>query len=186
MANLDQPFGFMPKRHLTGGIIRAAEYKMVNAEASAIFSGDPVILAATGYLDVAAATNANQIGVFHGVRWIDLDGSVRFSQYWPAGQTGIGEPLAYVYDDPSIVYEVQCQGGALAQTNIGNNVDLQYNAGDTLIGRSRAAIDMSAPGAASAQYRILGLSARPGNALGAFAIADVIFNEHLHRVTAGI
>ena len=184
MANLDQPNGFIPKRHMGGGIIRAAAYQLANAESSAIFSGDPVVKKADGYIGVAAATDVNQIGVFHGVRWIDLDGSVRFSQYWPAGQACIGEPEAYVFDDPGIVYEAQAQGGAFTRTNIGNNVDLQYNAGDTLIGRSKAALDLSAPAAGTAQYRLLNLA--DGSEFGNFARIEVLFNEHLLRVTAGI
>ena len=55
MANVDAAFGAKPIRHLTGGVIRATEYKMVYEYGANVFTGDFVKLAATGYIQVAAA-----------------------------------------------------------------------------------------------------------------------------------
>ena len=57
MANLDAPSGARPFRHLSGGMIRASEYKIASGTSSNIFTGDFVKLLATGYIDVASAGN---------------------------------------------------------------------------------------------------------------------------------
>ena len=47
MANVDAAFGAKPVRHLTGGVIRANEWKIVKEYAANVFTGDFVKLAAT-------------------------------------------------------------------------------------------------------------------------------------------
>ncbi len=51
MANLDAPNGAKPVRHLTGGVIRAREWKIASGSSTAIFTGDFVKLLSTGYID---------------------------------------------------------------------------------------------------------------------------------------
>ena len=46
MANLDAPSGARPFRHLSGGMIRASEYKIASGTSSNIFTGDFVKLLA--------------------------------------------------------------------------------------------------------------------------------------------
>ena len=65
MANTDAAFGAKAVRHLTGGSIRANEYKIVKEYAANVFTGDFVKLAATGYIQVASAGN-RLLGVFAG------------------------------------------------------------------------------------------------------------------------
>jgi hypothetical protein len=188
MANQDAPNGFTPLRHRRGGVVRSNAYKIASAYGTAIMAGDAVVLAASGKIERAAAGDVNIAGVFQGVRWIDPDGSVRFSKFWPAGQTTLDslDAEAMVIDDPDVAFEVQAQGGSFAQTNVGNNADILVNAGDVPTGRSRMAINMAAPAAGTAQLRILGLVDRAGNEAGAFARLEVVFNEHLFKSTAGI
>ena len=50
MANVDAAFGMRPVRHLTGGQIRANEYKIESGTSSNIFTGDCVKLLGTGYM----------------------------------------------------------------------------------------------------------------------------------------
>ncbi len=40
MANANTPIGFVPLRHLTGGVIRAQEYPIANSYAANLASGD--------------------------------------------------------------------------------------------------------------------------------------------------
>ena len=67
MANVDAPNGAKPVRHLTGGVIRASEWKIIgdgNASSN-IFTGDFVKLQSSGYITVADAGN-RILGVFAG------------------------------------------------------------------------------------------------------------------------
>lgn len=189
MSNVNAPNGFRPTRHLKGGVIRTNDYQIASGTASAILQGDPVHLADTGLLEKAAGGDVNLAGVFAGVRWTDPDGTPRFSNQWPAAQAtkGAAPAMATVYDDPDIAFEVQCKTGtAFAQTNVGNNADFDAGTGNTATGMSGASLDISAAAAATANFRILGLIDRPGNAVGDSARIEVRFNEHLAINAAGI
>ena len=125
MANVNGPFGLRPARHLTGGVIRASEYSIASGYATSIFTGDVVEMTGTGTnVGKAAAQNADNIGVFAGCRYVDAQGKQQFSQYWPASTTAT-DVVAFVYDDPNIVFEAQtdtlAEGdiGALADWNVG-------------------------------------------------------------------
>ena len=50
--------------------------------------------------------------------------------------------MAYVCDDPNVVFQAQGDG-SLAQTALGNNVAVVQTAGSTAIGTSKNAIDAS-------------------------------------------
>lgn len=188
MANVNAPNGFRPVRHLSGGVIRQNEGKIASGLGSNIFTGDLVVLKNDGYLDKAAAGDVNCIGVFAGVYWTDTDGTPRFEKRWPTGQTTLGsaDAKAMIYDDPHIVYEAQVTGAALAQTHIGNNADILATAGSTTTAQSAHSIDLSSPGAGTAQIRIMGLVNRPDNELGNYARVECLINEHLFRAAAGI
>lgn len=171
MANTSRPNGFVPIRHARGGVIRASasKYTFDTAYAANVFTGDVLKLANTGLLQVAAAGDTNLVGVFAGVRWVDTDGSIRFSKYWPTGQTvKTGTvPEVFIYDDPGIVYSVQAytaSTGYYATTMNGNNADLKANtAGSTTTGQSGMEIDLDSIAATTAQFRILGPVNRPDN-----------------------
>jgi len=87
MANTNAPNGFVPLRHLTGGVIRPQAYPIANGFATSLFSGDLVTLLSDG--TVGIGTNAtNALGVFYGVQYIDqTSGDVKFSKIWPASTT---------------------------------------------------------------------------------------------------
>ena len=112
MANVNAPNGFVPLRHLTGGVIRASEYAIANSYAANIASGDLVTLAADGTV-IRGTAGGTALGVFYGVEYIDNDtGDVKFRKVWNTGTTAkANEPIkAYVYDDPNITYAVQVNG----------------------------------------------------------------------------
>ena len=50
MANTDNPNGFTPVKHLSGGTLRAAEYKIASGETESMFTGDLVTLDADGFI----------------------------------------------------------------------------------------------------------------------------------------
>ena len=183
MANVDAAFGLVPVRHMSGNVPRANKYTIASGLAENIFTGDLVILISTGLLTPHTATEVNNIGVFAGVSYTASDGSYVYSQYWPTG-TSATNIIAYVYDDPYIVYRVQ-SAGTTAQTNIGNCADVVAGAGSTTTGQSGFEIS-GTMAAGTATCKILGLWDSPDNAFGANAIMEVLINEHILKDGAGI
>ena len=183
MANVDAAFGFVPVRHMSGNIPRANKYTIASGLAENIFTGDLVILINTGLLTPHTATETNNIGVFAGVSYTASDGSFVYSQYWPSGTTAT-DIIAYVYDDPYIVYKVQ-SAGTTAQTNIGNCADVVAGAGSTTTGQSGFELN-STMANGTATCKIIGLYESPDNAFGANAVVEVLVNEHILKATAGI
>lgn len=183
MANADSAFGFVPLRHMSGYAPRANKYTITSGLAENIFTGDAVILAADGTLQPAAATEVNIIGVFGGCSYTASDGSYVYSEYWPTG-TVATDIIAYVYDDPYIVFKAQ-SAGTPAQTNIGNCADIVAGAGSTTTGTSGFEIS-GTMAAGTAQTKIVAIYDAPENSFGANAVMEVLINEHVLKQTAGI
>ena len=177
MANKDAAFGARPVRHLTGGTIRANEYKMVKEYAANVFTGDFVQLAATGYVQVGAATN-RLLGVFNGCKYTASNGEVVFKRYWPTGTATLndGDVTAYVYDDPNIVFAIQSSGSTVFADigNLGNHV---AGAGSTSTGQSAHEIN-GTTGTGTAGLRVLGLYNEPKNAYGTNVVLETVIWEH--------
>jgi hypothetical protein len=177
MANLDAPSGARPFRHLSGGMIRASEYKIASGTSSDIFTGDFVKLLSTGYIDVASAGN-RILGVFAGVKYTASDGEVVYKKYFPTGTTTLGsaDVTAYVYDDPNITYRIQSAGSA-DFTDIGNLADHVAGSGSTTTGQSGHEIS-GTTGTGTAGLRILRLIDDPDNSAGTNGELEVAIYEH--------
>ena len=177
MANLDAPAGAKPFRHLSGGMIRASEYKIASGTSSDIFTGDFVKLLSTGYIDVASAGN-RILGVFAGVKYTASDGEVVYKKYFPTGTTTLGsaDVTAYVYDDPNITYRIQSAGSA-DFADIGNLADLVAGSGSTTTGQSGHEIS-GTTGTGTATFRILRLIDDPDNSAGTNGEFEVVIYEH--------
>ena len=183
MANVDSPFGFVPSRHMSGSPIRTNKYTITSGLAENIFNGDLVILTTAVVITPHTATETNNLGVFAGVSYTASDGSYQYSEYWPSGTTGTNI-IAYVYDDPYIVYKVQSDGSP-AQTDLGACADVVADAGSTTTGQSGFQLN-SSMGSGTATCKIIGLYESPENAFGANAVVEVLINEHILKATAGI
>jgi len=179
MANTDAAFGAKPVRHLTGGTIRANEWKILGdgTSSSNIFTGDFVKLGATGYIDVAAAGN-RLLGVFAGCSFTNSSGEQVFSKYYPASTTtqNSSDITAFVYDDPNIVYAIQSSGSA-DFADIGNNADHVAGTGSTTTGHSKFEIN-GTTGTGTAGLTILGLYNSPKNAYGTNGVLEATIYEH--------
>lgn len=177
MANVDAPRGFVPVGHKGGGEIRTAEFEILESYATAIYTGDSVILS-SGYVNIAAQDSATVLGVFAGCQYTNDAGEVIFSKYWPgvdlAGSTKVVKALVYV--DPDILYEVQTDTGTTSTiANVGVAYDMEADhAGSTLTGQSGQEIDLSDTG--TGQWMIYGLSAKADNAWGINAKV-IVFNN---------
>jgi len=186
MANVDNPNGFTPVRHLTGGTIRMEEMPIAKETAAAIFSGDLVEALATGFIKVGTATSGlAATGVFAGCSFTNASGEKIFSKHWPAAQATLGDAdaVGYVYADPNIVFSAQTTGVALFAAN-GALLDLTATAGSTSTGRSAQEINEAA--SSVDQFRQIGLVKRADNAFGANAEIEVVMHEHVRNSAAGV
>lgn len=79
-----------------------------------IFNGSIVALNTSGYLNIVTTNGdastpfpAGTIGVFVGCSFVNAQGQVIYSQYYPAGTTGV--VTAYVIDDDRAVFKSICR-----------------------------------------------------------------------------
>ena len=171
---------------MTGGACRLSKYSIASIYNTNIFQGDVVEMTGTGKnIAKSAAGNADNIGVFNGCSYVDSGGNVIFSKHWPAN-TVATKIVANVYDDPNIVFEVQCD--TLAEGDVGTLVDINVGTGSTVTGISGAYADIGAGTATTNKtLRLIELKQSPDNAYGTSAKALVVFAEHvLKGVVAGV
>jgi len=192
MANQDAAFGLKPLGKLGSNVNSegTTEYSIASGASGNIFSGDPVKMANTGTILVAAAGD-QLLGVFRGCRYTNSSGEVIYSPYWPDG-TVSSDAVAFVVDDPNTLFEVQSAAtGSVVQTVVGNNADIVYASGSTVDGQSGVEISGSTA-ATSAQLRIVGFSGDPeNNTLGTGSQSAnvnmiVKINEHFYAQTTGV
>ena len=180
MSSSNAPFGLRPSFHPSGlDRAQALANGIASGYSTDILKGQPVKLNSSGNLVVAAAGDAFQ-GAFAGVEWTDTTGRRRVSNYWPASTAFVaGSCVAYFYNDPNIVYEIQADG-SLAQTAVGDMADLSNTtAGSTTTGLSQCTLSTTLVGAGnSAQMLIRDLAPYPDNAWGdSYTIVRVTINE---------
>ena len=192
MANQDAAFGLKPLGKLGSNVNSegTTEYSIASGASGNIFSGDPVKMANTGTILVAAAGD-QLLGVFRGCRYTNSSGEVIYSAYWPDG-TVSSDAVAFVVDDPNTLFEVQSAAtGSVVQTVVGNNADIIYASGSTADGQSGVEIS-GTTAATSAQLRIVGFSGDPeNNTLGTGSQSAnvnmiVKINEHFYAQTTGV
>ena len=185
MANKDAAFGLRPVGKLGSDINNAgtSKYIILDGYGTAIYKGDPVLLANDGTIQVQNAATTNNIGVFNGCFYNDpTTQKPTWKNYYPGSITPtVGDIEAYVYDDPNQLFLIQDEG-TLAQTNVGNNADIAtYVAGSTVNGQSKVELSSTAA-ATAATFRIVRISEDPENSDISSANANwvVRYNEHLY------
>ena len=186
MANKDAAFGLKPigkvgQNRDNGGL---SEYDIA-ASASAIYFNDPVEMASTGTITVAAATDV-LLGSLNGVFFTDATTSKpTFANHLNASNTAT-DIKGFISDDPYERFEIQ-SAGTPAQTNIGNCADIVYAAGSSPDYVSGVEISGTMANSA-AQLKIIGVSKDPdNNELGSANTNLVVtINEHFLKQTAGV
>lgn len=185
MANADNAIGFVPIKHKTGGEIRLTEYSIASSYNTALGKGDPVQLTGlSNNIEKAEAGNVDNIGVFAGCRYIDTLGNPVYTEYWTASTAtkGAVDAVALVWDDPNIVFRIQCD--TLALTDVGAHADWDAGAASATTRLSGAELVASSVNTTDKAIKILALSDIPDNAVGAYAKADVMFAEHVLKTGA--
>ena len=187
MANQDAAFGLkaigkVGQNRDNQGL---SEYSIA-ANATAIYQGDPVEMAATGTITVAAATDT-LLGSLNGVFYTDASTSKpTWANHLNASNTAT-DIVGFVSDDPYERFEIQSDG-ATAAADVGLNADIVYAAGSSPDYVSKVELDFSDQKTATAQLRIMGISKDPSNDTAGSANVNlvVMINEHFLKGTVGI
>ena len=147
MANKDAAFGLRPSRMMGGAPYTGGQsrYRIASGLAGKIFQGDLVKQVTGGGIERAAAGSAVPVvGVFNGVRYTDpTTGEQVFKNHYPGG-VAASDIIAFVIDDPSVVFEVQADA-AFPVADLFGNFEIVDNAttGDVKSGRSNLQLDVT-------------------------------------------
>ena len=187
MANQDAAFGLkaigkVGQNRDNQGL---SEYSIA-ASATAIYQWDPVEMAATGTITVAAATDT-LLGSLNGVFYTDASTSKpTWANHLNASNTAT-DIVGFVSDDPYERFEVQSDG-ATAAADVGMNADIVYAAGSSPDYVSGVELDHSDLKTATAQLRVLAISNDIENNEAGSANVNlvVMINEHFLKGTVGV
>ena len=192
MSATSAPFGLRPAFHPSGlDRAQALAGGIPSAYSSDILKGQAVLyVAGSGVIEPVNATGDSLSGAFAGVEWTDTTGRRRVSNYWPANTAyQTGSCVAYFYNDPNIVYEIQADG-SVAQTSIGLDANLSnFAAGSNVTGLSQATMAATPLSTgAQGQLQILDLAPYVDNAWGDnFTIVRVqVARRQISAVVPGI
>ena len=192
MASTASPYGLRPVKRADGmPYAGAVEEFLIDpaGEATNIFYGQVVIVGSDGYLAISTATGADittnnlggsgvgAVGVFVGCEYVNAQGQVIHSQYYPSGTTGVVK--AKVVTDPMVIFQAQLDGSG-AQTVLGTNTFFaaaqSTSTGSTATGNSTSALDATIQTTAAA-FRIVGFASTPGDS---YTDVYVKFNPSAH------
>tara|TARA_Y100001951_G_scaffold35031_1_gene27663 strand:- start:3 stop:566 length:564 start_codon:yes stop_codon:yes gene_type:complete len=187
MANKDSAFGLRPigkvgQNRDNQGL---SEYDIA-ASATAIFQNDPVEMAATGTITVAAATDT-LLGSLNGVFFTDASTSKPTFANHLKGSNTATDIKGFVSDDPYERFEIQSDD-ATAAADVGLNADIVYASGASPNFISKVELDHSDLKTGTAQLRVLGISKDINNNEAGSANVNlvVMINEHFLKGTTGI
>lgn len=204
MATTAAPYGLRPVKRADGMPYAGAqsEYLIDPAgEATNLFYGQVVHIGADGYIALSTATGADgttnalptgttltgSIGVFVGCEYVNAQGQVIHSQYYPSGYAApTGTSIkAYVVDDPNVLFQAQLDGAA-DQTDIGANTFFaaaqSTSTGNTATGNSTSALDATTV-TTTAAFRIV---AAVSPITDSYPDVLVKFNPGYHSLTNAV
>ena len=182
------PSGLVPVKLVSGvpfvGVTR--QYSIASGYNTNIFNGDAVQLVTGGTVERDTADAAmTPMGVFLGCTYTDPTlGYQLFSQHYPAN-TVASDIMAYVADGTDVLFKVAVLSSAagatpvigdLAITDLGANVAMINNDGDTATGNSRCGISDTTATTNTLPLRIVELVEETKNSSGGFTEALVKWN----------
>lgn len=193
MPNANAPTGLTPRRYRNGSpwMGAARTYYVPASDATAIFIGDPVIIAGgadTAGVPTATRATAGSAGRVTGV-CVGLRPGGNGTMVPPRYRAASTAEYILVADDPDLLFEAQedSVGGALAAANTHQNIDLIAGAGgSTFTGQSSFMLDSStAAVTATLQMRLVELQRRVDNEFGDYAKWLVAINLPTETGAAG-
>jgi len=151
MANKDAAFGLKPVRMIGGAPYSGGQsrYRIAADYNTSIFQGDMVTQVTGGHVALHADGGVVPVvGVFNGCQYTDpTSGEQVFSNFYPA-DTDAADIIAFVIDDPMVVFEVQADA-AFPIADLFGNFDIVYTtAGSTKSGVSGAELKVTDGGTA--------------------------------------
>lgn len=160
MATTAAPYGLRPVKRVDGMPYAGAFSTFLIDPAGVntnIYNGSVVYINANGYINIVTGTGADAttndwptgstsatgaLGVFVGCSFVNAQGQLIFSQYYPSGTTGVVQ--AFVVDDPMVLFAAQLDGTA-TQAAVGANTFFaaaqSTSTGNTRTGNSTSALD---------------------------------------------
>jgi hypothetical protein len=196
MANVNAPFGMRPIRYLDGRPYNGAvDHYFVTGATGAIYVGDPVVEAGAanttevlgfppGSLQTATVGLAGDNDTLTGVCVAVLPTNRDSTPY----RVDSTDRVIAVARGPDLIFEVQADAGgtALAGANVGLHAVLAAGSGSTVTGQSGWALDTATAPAddPSYQLKILSFSKNPKNEIGAYAVVEVLINNHMNAQVA--
>ena len=186
MANTNKAFGFRPVGRVGSTVANNGNtsYSIASNYGTAIYQGDCVTLSG-GYLTVATAGPI--VGVFVGCQYTDpTTKKTTFKNYYPASVVA-SDIVAFVVDDPSATFVVQCSGIAAVTAPGRNAVIVTSTAGSTTTGISGQQVDVPVTGNATYAVKVIGVYNAPdvNDVLSAYAELIVKINNHLYNSGTG-
>lgn len=204
MAATAKPYGLRPVKRADGLPYAGAtsQYLIDPAgEGTNLFYGQVVHIGADGYIALSTATGADgstnalptgstltgSLGVFVGCEYVNGQGQLIHSQYYPSGYaapTGT-EIKAFVVDDPNVLFQAQLDD-EIDQSDIGANTFFaaaqSTSTGSTATGNSTSALDATTV-TTTAAFRIVAAVSPIGD-----AYPDVLvkFNPGYHSFTNAV
>ena len=184
MANQDAAFGMRPVKMIggapwTGGQSR---YRIAANYGTSIFQGDMVMQVTGGTVEIHADGGTVPIvGVFNGCQYTDpTTGEQVFSNYYPAS-TNASDIIAFIIDDPNVVFEVQANA-AFPIADLFGNFDIVYTtAGSTVTGISGAELNVSDGGTGTTlSVKAIDISEDPENSDVSSANTNVLVTIQNH------
>jgi hypothetical protein len=172
--------------------MRPKAYTIASTYAANIFSGDPVKLTDNGVIQLGSSDGTRAgttdgitlLGIFAGCQYYDASGKPTISPFWPSGATGT-EIVAWVYDDPETLYDVQYDNpspGTTVQTAVGEGCDwtVASPGGSTQTGLSTT--KLTAIQSTSGQFQITGFAYNINDSLtDAYVTVTVRLNEAAYK-----
>jgi hypothetical protein len=190
MANTSRISGFRPVKHLNGSAYNGQMnvYSVPSSDATALYVGDPVKLAAAGsdatgtkpVVTLAAAGDA-VVGIIvgFGVNRDDIN---------IAGQKRAASTArdVYVADSPDLIFEVETSNGTPTAADINLNINHAVGSPDAAMARSGATVDFGTEATTAAlTFKLMGFVPREDNEVGASAKVLVKINNHQYGSSTG-
>lgn len=204
MSATATPYGLRPVKRADGLPYAGAvsEYDIDPAGyAVNLFNGAVVQINANGYINLTTATGADgttnafptgttltgSLGVFVGCEYVNAQGQLVNSQYYPASTVApTGTRIkAFVVDDPNVLFQAQLDG-TITQASLGANTFFaaaqSSSTGSTRTGNSTSALESTTVNTTAA-FRIMGFVSPVGDA---FPDVLVKFNPGYHSLTNAV
>lgn len=194
--NVLAPFGFADSHRLGAAVNYQMSRRWINpANATPIYSGDPIVQLSTGFIAQASPGTTQIGGIFIGCEYMSVSQrKIVASPFWPGSDAASGfNVLGKIIDDPMTVFRVQ-GNGQITFAMIGLNAQFAIGTGSTATGRSGATLDMvtTVPAATNTlPFRIVDLITDPPGSNGAdtttpYNWAYVAFNNQDFKSLTGI